>query len=128
MSHIIRFFDKFEDQVRGSLSHHPIIYALIGAVGVILVWKGVWDIADAVPGLWGPVSLALGVLLLLATGLLVSFFVGDTIILSGLKHEKKVVEKTETEIKGEQIEMREVLAELKEIEKDVEDLKRKEGI
>jgi hypothetical protein len=92
-------------------------------VGIILVWKGVSDMADAFPALWGPVSFILGVILLLATGLLVSFFVGDGIIISGLRQEKKVVEKTETEVKTEQVEMREVLAELKEIEKDVEELK-----
>ena len=38
---------------------------------------------------------------MLSTGLFVSFFIGDRIILSGLKKEKKIAEQTETEIEFE---------------------------
>lgn len=97
---VIRFFDKLEDALRARLSHRPILYALIGGVGVVLFWKGVWEMAE-VPGLYGWPSAALGLLLILPTGLFVSFFIGDNIILSGYKREKKLVEKTESELRGE---------------------------
>ena len=45
---IVRFFDKLEDKIRGRLSHHPIFYALVGGIGVVLFWRGVWHTADDV--------------------------------------------------------------------------------
>lgn len=99
---ILKFFDKFEDGVRNKLSRYPITYAFIGAVGVVLFWRGVWGIADSTPFLQDPyVSLLVSIVILLAIGLFVSFFVGDSILLSGLKGEKKMMEKTELEVKKE---------------------------
>jgi len=98
---IIRYFDKWEDRNRAWLSRHTILYALISAVGIVLLWKGVWEIAEEYPILHGGGSLAVGLLLLLSTGLLVSFFVGEGIIISGVKREKKLVEKTEQEVRSE---------------------------
>lgn len=98
LKRVVSFFDKLEDKVRIRLSHSPILYSLIGAVGIILLWKGVWEIAEAVPALHGIGSVAAGVIILLASGLLVSFFIGDSIILSGFKREKKLTERTEEEI------------------------------
>ena len=89
---IIRFFDKLEDRVRMKLSHHPVVYTLIGGVAVVLFWRGVEKTADMIPFLNGPVSLIISVVVLLVTGLFVSFFIGDQLILSGLKGEKKMVE------------------------------------
>ena len=125
MRKFISFFDKMEDWVRGNLSHTPILYALIGAVGIILVWKGVWETAELIPGLFGPASIILGVIILLATGLLVSFFIGDNIIISGFKREKKLVEKSEMDIlKAEKTQTAEIIAKLDHIEKDVHELKK----
>ncbi len=119
---VVVFFDKLEDRVRISLSHRPILYALIGAIGVILVWKGVWETAELFSWLHGPGSVVLGVLLLLVTGLFVSFFIGDSIIMSGFKKEKKLAEKTELELKSEREIMQSIEAKLEHIEKDVEEL------
>ena len=55
----------------------------------------------------GPVSLILSVAILLVTGLFVSFFVTDNVILTGMKHERKLVEKTEKELEEEVQELRE---------------------
>lgn len=120
---IIRFFDKLEDRTRIYLSHHPILYSCIGAVGIVLVWKGVWETAEYFPILFGPGSILLGLLILLITGLLVSFFIGDNIILSGFKKEKKLAEKTEAEVVAEANVMREIVSELHAIEDDIEDIK-----
>jgi hypothetical protein len=46
----------------------------------------------------GPLSILVGTVLLLVVGLFVSSFIGNEIIISGLKKEKKIVEKTEEEI------------------------------
>jgi hypothetical protein len=82
---LLRFFDKFEDAVRGALSHWPIVYGFFGGVGIVLFWRGVWHTADFVSALLiarnggnatidfamlpdGPVSLLLGSIILLSTG------------------------------------------------------------
>jgi hypothetical protein len=111
--------DKFEDKTRVKLSHYPIIYAFIGGTGVVIFWRGIWHTADylmsfftivddvtSTSGLqlpwWdGPLSVIVGTLLLLVVGLFVTSFIGNEIIISGLRQEKKIVEKTEEEIKNE---------------------------
>jgi len=125
---VYRFFDKLEDRVRGALSHYPILYAFIAGSGIVLFWRGVWYSADVFmpkfilwlnqffPGLplydWdGPLTILLAVLLLLLTGVFVSQFLGNEIIISGLKGDKKVVEKTEDEIKKEAQAIRELTEE-----------------
>jgi hypothetical protein len=116
---IISFLDKLEDKIRHRLSRKPILYAFIGGIGVVLFWRGVWHFADYLMSnlssgyisgqstdtvlVWwdGPLSLTIGILLLLSTGVLVSSFIGNELIISGLKGEKKTVEKTESELKTE---------------------------
>lgn len=121
---LMTFFDKLEDKIRIRLSHNPILYALVGAVGIILLWKGVWEMAELVPILHGFGSVVAGVVILLLSGLLVSFFIGDNIILSGFKREKKLVEKTELDIlKAEQSQTREILTKLDHLEKDIKEIK-----
>lgn len=114
------FFDKLEDRVRGRLSHHPLIYSFIGGVGIVLFWKGVWEIAEHHPALDGAGSMILGTIIMMLTGLFVSFFIGDSIILSGLKHEKKLAEKTEAEVQAEKTSVAFVLARLDQIEKKID--------
>lgn len=119
---IINFFDKLEDRVRIKLSHWPILYAMIGAVGIVLVWKGIWEAVAVYPILFGLPSAALGIIILLMTGLMVSFFIGDTIILSGMKREKKLVEKTEEEVEIEELSIHHIVVRLQAIEKKLDDL------
>jgi len=128
---IISFFDKFEDGIRGRLSHHPIIYTFIGGIAIVLFWRGVWHTADllqAQGGILGwifyePTNLVIVSLILLATGLFVSYFIGDTILMSGMKGEKKMADKTEKEIVSEQLELKEIQATIKEIKEDVTSIK-----
>lgn len=132
------FFDKLEDHVRGYLSHYPIPYAIIGGVGVVLFWRGVWhgtdylmlkiqsltpkgtsiDLANEI---WwdGPLSIILGAAILLMVGLFVSNFIGNEIIISGLRGEKKVSEKTESEVKTEVSTINKIENEVKEISKKI---------
>lgn len=97
MKGVVRFFDKLEDKIRARLSRVPILYAVIGGTGMILFWRGIWMLADELY-MSSIASIAFGVILLLATGLLVTSFIGEQIILSGLRREKKLVDKTEAEI------------------------------
>ena len=32
--------------MRGFLSHYPMIYALVGGVGIVSFWRGVWETSD----------------------------------------------------------------------------------
>ena len=118
---IINFSDRLEIKIRHQLSHWPIVYAFIGSIGVILIWRGVWMIADDL-GMSGLVSMLLGVVISISTGLFVSFFVGDKIIISGIKQEKRIDEKTEDEIKKEEITLTEIKKDLNEIKEEIEDL------
>lgn len=130
---ILRFFDKLEDKVRRWLSRHPIWYALIGGVGIVLFWRGIWHTADYLllryshanpnrsidlsDAIWwdGPLSLLVGGALLLVIGAFVSSFIGNEIIISGLKGEKKLSEKAAKEIKSESKALAEIKRELKKI-------------
>ena len=120
---IVRLFDRIEDRVRGVLSHYPVVYAFISGVGIVLFWRGVWDTADLFPFMTGPVSLLISLVILLSAGLFVSFFVGDNIIIAGIRREKKMVEKAEAEIETEKEELDEVRREVRKISKDVEEIK-----
>ncbi len=122
---IITFFDKLEDKVRAHLSRTPILYAFVGAVGIILLWKGIWETAEYYPILDGPGSTILGTAILLASGLLVSFFIGDTIIISGLKREKKIADKTEKEVRTEEDVLVDVERKLAALERQVGEIQDK---
>ena len=137
-----RFFDKLEDRVRARLSHRQILYGFVGGVGVVLFWRGVWHTADYIflrlfgvgyemttidlAELWdGLFSGAIGAVLLLITGLFVSSFIGNEIIISGLRGEKKLAEKTEGEVEAEENILEEIRRRLARIEKDIGELKNK---
>ena len=124
MKKIIHFFDKLEDRVRSQLAHRPIIYSIIGGVGIVLFWKGTWETAELAPWLYGPASILVGLIIMLVTGLLVSFFIGDNIILSGYKHEKKLAERTEQEILKAEDATQEILKKLDHLEKDIHEIKK----
>lgn len=72
---------------------------------------------DPLPWWDGPLSILFGTALLLFAGLFVSSFIGNEIIISGLKRAKKTVEKTEQEIQVELEENETVRREIHEINK-----------
>jgi hypothetical protein len=122
MKGMIKFFDKVEDRVRAKLSHYPIPYAIIGGFAIVIFWRGVWHLADDLE-ISSVSSILIGGIVMLATGLFVSFFIGDRIILSGLKQEKKIFEKTESEIVLEANILDVMNERLKTVEKEIRDIK-----
>lgn len=135
--------DRFEDKARARLSHVPFIYAALGGTGIILFWRGIWHTADYLVGYFfavntetvnmsvselpwwdGPLSIALGSTLLLSIGLFVTSFIGDAIIVSGLKSDKKLTEKTENEILAELKETDQIRTEIHAIHKRIQSFER----
>lgn len=112
---------KIFRDAREKLSSHPTIYAIFGAVGIILFWRGIWHLADFAAFFFSNrhdgivvsyfsffdslISAVIGFLLLWFTGLFVSDFIGSQMISSAVKTEKKIekiAEATETKEKTEQ--------------------------
>lgn len=131
MSRLIRFFDRLEDRVREFLSRSPIAYGIIGGIAIVMFWRGIWHTADLIeaggsifaPLFNAPISTLLSAAALLLTGLFVSFFIGDRIILSGLKHEKKIEEKTETEVREEGVILLDLYQRLERIERELHEVR-----
>ncbi len=134
---------KLEEKITNFLSHRPKLYALIVGVGVVLFWRGVWHSADqlhsyfsyqadpltidafASPWWDGPLSLLIGCVLLYFTGAFISSFIGNELILSGLRGEKRLTEKTEGEVKNEVRAISDIKDELKNITQTLEQLEKK---
>lgn len=123
---IISFFDVLEDKVRGNLSEKPIVYAVIASVGTVLLWRGIWMTAD-IYNLSGPASILVGLLILLVTGLFVSGFIGNRIILTGMRKEKKLTEKTKDEIEEDMMMEKQVFHDIQKtlghIEEEIKEIK-----
>jgi hypothetical protein len=141
---LIKFFDRLEDKTRTKLSHWPILYAFIGGTGVVLFWRGVWHTTDFLterfilgippnqsinlpfPFWWdGFFSLVIGTFLMLLTGLFVSNFIGNEIIISGIRGEKKVAEKTESELENEVATLHKIQQTLNALVKKVDQIEEK---
>jgi uncharacterized coiled-coil protein SlyX len=65
-------------------------------------------------------SIIISVVILLATGLFVSYFVGDMIIISGLKKDKKMSDKKEEEFRKEEMVMERIEDKLDELNEKIE--------
>ncbi len=118
---ILDFFDKLEDKTRAKLSRLPLFYALLGGVGVVLFWRGIWHIADDI-SLNSILSLVIGSGILLVTGVFVSSFVGNRLIISGLSGEKKLTEKTKEEIETEENKIDKIQKTLNKMEQKLEEV------
>jgi len=120
MKYIKIVVGKIEEKIKIYLSHRPRLYALIVGIGIVLFWRGVWHTTDLIhtylnifqnnltidstmsPWWDGLLSLIVGIIILHFTGAFTSSFIGNELILSGLRNEKRLTEKTESEVKGEE--------------------------
>ena len=128
---IINYFDGLEDKVRIRLSHRSIIYAFIGGMATILFWRGIWHTADILMKRGGfigwffyePITIIWTSIILLVTGLFVSIFIGERIIISGIKNEKKATDKTEVEVGKEEEEIINTRMKIDQISRDIQEIK-----
>lgn len=135
-SSIDYLFDKMEDHIRARLSRHPFVYTFIGGSGVVLFWRGIWHTADIIEKnsilggyIFSPLgSIVLAVTILLSTGLFLSVFIGDSIIMSGIKHDKKIIEKTLADEEVEKADIEKVLVAIVDMKKELEHLENKARI
>ncbi|MEK7095320.1 MAG: hypothetical protein AAB917_01540 [Patescibacteria group bacterium] len=132
---MLNFFDKLEDKIREHLSRYPIIYSIVGGTGIVLFWRGVWETAEILSHInpyleaffYPPVQIIVSILGLMAIGLMVSIFIGDRIILSGLKHEKKVEESTEALVEEESVTLKQIKSEIADLKEEIEKLAKEKG-
>ena len=128
---IVKFFDILEDITRARLSKYPIFYAILGSFAVVLFWRGVWETADIVSQMniyfayffFPPIQVVVCSIILLMTGLMVSTFIGHRILLSGLRHEKKLEEQTDELVKEEVITLAHIREEIRALKKEVQEMK-----
>jgi len=120
---IVKFFDKLEDKVRGKLSHYPILYGFVVGIGVVLFWRGIWHIADEI-NLSSVISIIIGSIILLLTGIFVSEFIGKKLIISGLVGEQELAEKEEVEIETEEAQIKNLQSTLSRVEKKLDNLEK----
>ncbi len=122
------------------LSHHSYLYALIAGVGIVLFWRGVWHTVDllhlyfthyyastnldlsAHPWWDGPLSFIVGCVILYITRAFISSFIGNELILSGLRTEKKMTAKTEDEVQTEVTVISDIKEEIEAVSHKLEDL------
>ncbi len=117
-----------EERARKYFERVPFIHAFLAGVGVILFWRGAWEIADIF--YLGPLSsIIVGSLLLGGIGLFVQTFVGNAIIIKKVEKEKEAERKTEKdvvsmerEVKGEEVTLAHLQRKLEVIEKKVDSL------
>ncbi len=120
MKYIKSFFIRIEETIKVHLSHRPRFYALIVGIGIVLFWRGVWHTTDLIhtylnifqnnltidstmsPWWDGLLSLVVGIIILHFTGAFTSSFIGNELILSGLRGEKRLGQKTESEVRVEE--------------------------
>ena len=122
---LAQFFDRLEDKVRIKISRYPIFFALVGGFAIVEFWRGVWQLTDylflnylnlPIEGFWSNlISVIVGTFILLVTGLYVSLFISDSVIISGIKRERKEFEKVKAKVEGEE---KQIFKEAKEIIKE----------
>ena len=113
--------------MRGFLSHYPMIYALVGGVGIVSFWRGVWETSDLL-GIPSQASLVFGSLIMMSVGILVTEFLGNRIIVSGLRGEKKLEEKSLREIEDEEMFLSNLKSKVDRIEKMLMEMNNKKDI
>lgn len=121
-------FLNIEERARRYFERFPFTHAFLAGVGVILFWRGVWEIAD-IYRLDPILSIVIGVFILGAIGLFIQTFVGNAIIIKTVKKEinlekKEVEEVTQVEkiIHAEEITLAHLAHKIDQLEEKINSL------
>ncbi len=118
---------RFKNHLKASQVKHPVVYTILGGTAIVLLWKGIWDTADAIPFLDGPVLIIISLSVLLISGLFFSFFAGERNLISNIKTEERLTKETEKEVRIEKETLEEVKKKLEHIDKDLHSQNRSEN-
>lgn len=122
MKAFLKFFDVLEDRIRFTLSKRPLLYGLISGIGIVFFFRGVWLLADEFSFMTGFVTFVASIVILLLSGAFVEHFVSDKIIASGIKKEKKFVEKEAAEMHAETSMLHHVQKDIQQLDKKISTL------
>ncbi|MDE2019467.1 MAG: hypothetical protein KGJ13_03910 [Patescibacteria group bacterium] len=137
----MRFLERAERWLRRKLQNHPLLYALVGGVGVVLFWRGVWHMTDFLAltllssrdavtsidwaqGIDSLLSFAFGTFLLLSTGLFISELLSGEVLLGKIKKEETTAEETEETVEKESSEIPRIEREVRHIAREVQQLEK----
>ena len=109
-----------EERARKFFEKYPFVHAFLAGIGVIIFWRGVWELLDH-NGV-GPVeSIVLGALILGGVGLFIQTFLGNTIIIKNVKQEeqkeKKVIQTIEGEVGEEEVTLKKLADKIDALER-----------
>ena len=112
-----------EEQARKFFESYPFVHAFLAGVGVIIFWRGVWELLDR--NSIGPIaSIVIGSLILGSIGVFIQTFLGNTIIIKNvkqeLKTEKKVLSEVEGEVESEEITLKKLAEKIDALAKKME--------
>ena len=106
MRYVTNTFLAIEDKARAFFEKFPFTHAFFAGVGVILFWRGVWELADYFE-IHPVLSVVLGIVLLVGIGLFIQTFVGNAIIIKSVTHgtnlDKKILQEIESEVTQEEV-------------------------
>lgn len=106
MKYFTNIFLRIEDRARHAFEHTPFIHALFAGFGVVLFWRGTWELADHYDiAPW--ISILLGILILGGIGLFLQTFVGNTLIIKNIEKDKALTKKATAEVQEIKAEVRE---------------------
>jgi hypothetical protein len=97
MKYVTNIFLRIEERARTYFERVPFLHAFLGGVGVVLFWRGIWELADRIQ-IDPIVSIVVGSLLLGAIGLFLHTFVGNAIIIKNVEKDKRMTTRAEHEI------------------------------
>ena len=123
MKRITSILLQTEEDARKYFERTPFLQAFIAGVGVIVFWRGVWEWLDGIHV--SPfTSVVVGTLLLGGVGVFLQTFIGNTIIIKNVnqeeKKEKKIFEKIEGEVVGEDITLKQLSDKIDELSRKIE--------
>lgn len=113
-----------EEKARKYFEQTPFIHSFLAGIGVVLFWRGVWEVADFY-SLSPFISILIGILILGGIGLFVQTFIGNTIIIKNVKSDINLEKKTEKEIIKEEITLSHIAEKINILNSKIENIENK---